>query len=104
TRDGVIAISSLHANYSDLHQMPLDRRIDWICLQAEALGFVPADESVVSSIVDEVVSENMSLVDARGENSIGPLMGQVMKRLGGAADGKVVSRVLKEKIRSVIKE
>lgn len=104
TRDGVIGISSLHANYSDLHQMPLDRRIDWICLQAEALGFVPADESVVSSIVDEVVSENMSLVAARGENSIGPLMGQVMKRLGGAADGKVVSRVLKEKIRSVVKE
>ena len=31
-------------------------------------------------------------------------MGQVMKRLGGAADGKVVSRVLKEKIRSVVKE
>ena len=71
---------------------------------SEALGFVPADESVVSSIVDEVVSENMSLVAARGENSIGPLMGQVMKRLGGAADGKVVSRVLKEKIRSVVKE
>ena len=84
--------------------MPLDRRIDWICLQAEALGFVPADESVVSSIVDEVVSENMALVDARGENSIGPLMGKVMKRLGGAADGKVVSRVLKEKIISITQE
>ena len=46
----------------------------------------------------------MSLVGERGENSIGPLMGQVMKRLGGAADGKVVSRILKEKIRSTFKE
>ena len=84
--------------------MPLKQRIDWIRLQAEALGFVPADESIVSSIVEEVVLENMSLVGERGENSIGPLMGQVMKRLGGAADGKVVSRILKEKIRSTFKE
>ena len=104
TRDGVTTISSLHANYSDIHNMPLKQRIDWIRLQAEALGFVPADESIVSSIVDEVVLENMSLVDERGENSIGPLMGQVMKRLGGAADGKVVSHILKEKIRSTLKE
>ena len=104
TRDGVTKISSLHANYSDIHKMPLKQRIDWIRLQAEALGFVPADESIVSSIVEEVVLENMSLVGERGENSIGPLMGQVMKRLGGAADGKVVSRILKEKIRSTFKE
>ena len=104
TRDGVVKISSLHANYSDIHKLPLKQRINWIRLQAEALGFVPADESIVSSIVEEVVLENMSLVGERGENSIGPLMGQVMKRLGGAADGKVVSRILKEKIRSTFKE
>ena len=66
------------------------------------MGFIPANESDVSSAIDEIILENIPLINARGEGSIGPLMGKVMGKLGGAADGKVVSRVLREKITSVL--
>lgn len=102
TRDGVTSIASLHAKNLDIQQLSLDQRIDWIHLQAEAMGFIPANESDVSSAIDEIILENISLINARGEGSIGPLMGKVMGKLGGAADGKVVSRVLREKITSVL--
>ena len=102
TRDGVASIASLHAKNLDIQQLSLDQRIDWIHLQAEAMGFIPANESDVSSAIDEIILENISLINARGEGSIGPLMGKVMGKLGGAADGKVVSRVLREKITSVL--
>ena len=38
----------------------------------------------------------------RGLGAIGPLMGMVMGKLGGAADGKVVSEILKQKISEII--
>ncbi|NDB65164.1 MAG: hypothetical protein EB168_05790 [Euryarchaeota archaeon] len=104
TREGVTSIASLHAKNLDIQQLSLDQRIDWIHLQAEAMGFIPANESDVSSAIDEIILENISLINARGEGSIGPLMGKVMGKLGGAADGKVVSRVLREKITSVLQK
>ena len=33
--------------------------------------------------------------------AVGPLMGIVMQKLGGSADGKTVSEVLREKIREI---
>ena len=52
----------------------------------------------IESVVDEVISEHAELIEARGQASIGPLMGVVMARLGGAADGKAVSQILRQKI------
>ena len=48
--------------------------------------------------MDVVISEHADMIEARGQASIGPLMGVVMAKLGGAADGKIVSQILREKI------
>jgi len=42
------------------------------------------------------------LVTERGEAAAGPLMGLVMERLRGRADGKLVSEVLREKLRGAL--
>ncbi len=98
TRDGVIPISALMASDNNLLDAPYNERMSWIKLQGDALGFKPADNTVIESVVDEVISEHADIIEARGKASIGPLMGIVMSRLGGAADGKVVSQILRKKI------
>ena len=44
------------------------------------------------------------MIRDRGMGAMGPLMGAVMGKLGGAADGKVVSDILKEKISNMVEE
>ena len=52
--------------------------------------------------VDEILADRADFVAERGLGAIGPLMGMVMGKLGGAADGKVVSEILKQKISEII--
>ena len=54
--------------------------------------------------VDEILVDRADFVAERGLGAIGPLMGMVMGKLGGAADGKVVSEILKQKISKIIDE
>ena len=62
------------------------------------------DTGAVESAVDEVLAENVDMIRDRGMGAMGPLMGAVMGKLGGAADGKVVSDILKEKISNMVEE
>ena len=57
--------------------------------EASERGFTPADNSAVESAVDEVLKEREDFVVERGMGAIGPLMGVVMGKLGGSADGKI---------------
>ena len=52
--------------------------------------------------VEEILADRADFVAERGLGAIGPLMGMVMGKLGGAADGKVVSEILKQKISEII--
>ena len=45
--------------------------------------------------------EKADFISERGMSAVGPLMGLVMQRLGGSADGKIVSQVLRDKISSI---
>ena len=101
TRDGVIPISALMASDQKLLDASYHERMSWIKVQGEALGFIPADHTVIESAVDEALSEHSDLIEAKGLASIGPLMGLVMGKLGGAADGKVVSEILRQKISEI---
>jgi glutamyl-tRNA(Gln) amidotransferase subunit E len=56
----------------------------------------------VEDAVDEILADRADFVAERGLGAIGPLMGMVMGKLGGAADGKVVSEILKRKISEII--
>ncbi|RBQ22475.1 Glutamyl-tRNA(Gln) amidotransferase subunit E [Candidatus Methanobinarius endosymbioticus] len=60
------------------------------------------DESSVQTIIEEIVNKNSSMVEERKMGAMGPLMGMVMKELKGKADGKIVNKILKEEIETLI--
>jgi glutamyl-tRNA(Gln) amidotransferase subunit E len=64
----------------------------------DGLGVSRADVDEVRRICDRVVSERVDFIRERGEASLGPLMGIVMKELRGKVDGKIISEVLSERI------
>ncbi len=66
------------------------------------LGISKADESEVRTVCDRVVSERADFIRERGEASLGPLMGIVMKELRGKVDGKIISEVLSERIEQLL--
>ena len=72
--------------------------LQWMKDEATTLGFIPADTGVVEAAVSEVLKERADFVSERGMAAMGPLMGVVMGKLGGAADGKAVSAELKKQI------
>lgn len=55
--------------------------------------YLPAqmDEAAILAIVDEVIAEI-------GKDNMGAIMGKVMQKTAGQADGGVVSRIVKEKM------
>ena len=69
----------------------------------EAVGVEKIDLEEVREICSRVVKERESYIRERGENSLGPLMGIVMKELRGRVDGQIISEILREKIRLLLK-
>ena len=96
TKDGIdlLVKSSELANPSDM--------IEWMTSEASLRGFVPADSDEVEKAVEETLEEKSELVNEKGMSSMGPLMGVVMAKLGGSADGKMVSKILREKISEMV--
>jgi len=71
---------------------------------AKAAGLSGASEADVEKAVRAVVAGKADLVRSKGERSIGPLMGLVMKELRGKADGAVVSAILKKEIQNILNQ
>ena len=92
TREGIIPLveESSRRKTTDL--------IHWMLSEAISQGFIPANNSEVEDAVDAIMIEKADFISERGMSAVGPLMGLVMQRLGGSADGKMVSQVLREKI------
>jgi glutamyl-tRNA(Gln) amidotransferase subunit E len=61
-----------------------------------------ASKEDVNAIVRDVVEERLEFVREKGEDAVGPLMGVVMQRLRGRADGKLVSEILAEMIEETV--
>jgi glutamyl-tRNA(Gln) amidotransferase subunit E len=97
TREGVMPLSKL-ADKSNISQSEL---VPWMSSKIKDLGFEPADTSSVEGAVDEAIEEMRGMIDAKGMGAIGPLMGIVMKKLAGSADGKVVNTILRSKIQKL---
>ena len=105
TREGIVPMariflsegpSSLEISFKD--------RLEWFEKRANDEGFTPADNSAIEEAVDAILIDRSEFVSERGMGAIGPLMGMVMAKLGGAADGKAVSQILKEKITKIMEE
>jgi glutamyl-tRNA(Gln) amidotransferase subunit E len=76
--------------------IPVDRAI------RECAPAVSREE--LETIIRRVVQERSSFIAERGHGSLGPLMGVVMAEVRGAADGKLVSDVLKHEISRCLAE
>ena len=61
----------------------------------------PADAGDLESIINSIVAERIEFVKQRGMGAMGPLMGVVMQA-AGAADGKVVSALIRAAIQKVM--
>ena len=61
----------------------------------------PADLGGLEDVIQAIVAERRDFVLDRGMGAMGPLMGVVMQAAGGA-DGKEVSRLLKDAIQAVL--
>ena len=68
----------------------------------ESLGVETVDLDSVRAVCERVVKERENFIKERGEGALGPLMGIVMKELRGRVDGKVISEILREKIRQLL--
>jgi len=75
-----------------------DELVSWMSSESESRGFLPADTSSIEEAVDAVIRERSDFIEERGMGAVGPLMGMVMQKLGGSADGKAVSNILRERI------
>ena len=95
TREGILPLveESTSRNITELTH--------WMLSEAKSRGFIPADNREVEDAVEAIMIEKADFISERGMSAVGPLMGLVMQKLGGSADGKVVSQVLREKISSI---
>jgi glutamyl-tRNA(Gln) amidotransferase subunit E len=99
---GTITREGVEPLVNDAHSEDLPTLISWMTAEAASRGFEPADTGAVDAAVAEVLAERADFVAERGMGALGPLMGVVMGKLGGAADGKAVSAALKEQIQRLL--
>ena len=105
TREGLVPMAHSLLKEGPTHtEAEFSERLKWFSEKADSAGYTPADSSAVEDAVDEILADRADFVAERGLGAIGPLMGPVMGKLGGAADGKVVSEILKQKISKIIDE
>lgn len=104
TREGIVPMARMLWLEGPSVDSDFDQSLEWFSTKVDENGFAPAETGAVEAAVDEVLSENADMIRERGMGAMGPLMGAVMGKLGGAADGKVVSSILKEKISNMVEE
>ncbi len=68
------------------------------------LGLGGVGEDEVRKVIREIVESKKDFVKEKGEASQSGLMGMTMSRLRGKADGKLISRILKEEIEAELKK
>src|SRR5438132_1485031 len=69
-----------------------------------AVGVTRVSRKDLESIVDEALRASEDLIDSRGNAAENALMGQVMERVRGRADGKLVSDVVHERLEAFVKQ
>lgn len=83
-------------------EAPVEELVLWMSSESESRGFIPADTSSIEEAVDAVINERSDFIEDRGMGAVGPLMGMVMQKLGGSADGKAVSKILRDRVNEKI--
>ncbi len=66
------------------------------------LGLKVISEDELRAFVEKMIEDNRSLIQERGENSFGILMGIIMRNLRGRVNAAVASKILKEKLKELL--
>ena len=69
---------------------------------AERLGLTRVTPEEAEKIVEKIIAENMEEVRKRGERAYGLLMGKAMAVLRGRIEGRVVSEIVRRKLREAL--
>lgn len=69
----------------------------------QKLGLKAMSDEDLEKILDKIVQENKQIIESKGSDSMGVLMGKAMNILRGKVDGQKVNQRLKEKIDNLIK-
>ncbi|GFO96903.1 glutamyl-trNA(Gln) amidotransferase subunit E [groundwater metagenome] len=64
----------------------------------EMLGIGVVESGELEAAIDKIIESRRDFIKEKGMNSVGPLMGVVMKELRGKVSGQEISRLLTEKI------
>jgi len=64
----------------------------------KSLGLAMISRGELETIVGDVIEKNRALIQKKGRDAFGPLMGVVMKVVRGRAKAEVVSEILREKL------
>ena len=104
SREGVVPMARVLWLEGPSIDSGFEHRLEWFSAKSDENGFTPADTGAVEAAVEEVVAENVDMIRERGMGAMGPLMGAVMSKLGGSADGKTVSDALRSKITKISSE
>jgi glutamyl-tRNA(Gln) amidotransferase subunit E len=70
----------------------------------DRIGLKMLSSEELEKIVDSVIERNRSLIEERGANAFGPLIGMVMKEVRGKAIAASVSELVKRKLESACKK
>ena len=65
------------------------------------LNLIMLPEQEVEDLIDELILENKKMVEDRGMGAMGALMGKSMQKLKGKANGKLVNKLLRDKIQNI---
>jgi glutamyl-tRNA(Gln) amidotransferase subunit E len=66
------------------------------------LGLSVIDDKKLTALIKGVLSQNKEIIDSKGIGAFSHLMGKVMIDMRGKADGKKVSRILKDELETLI--
>jgi glutamyl-tRNA(Gln) amidotransferase subunit E len=58
----------------------------------------------VEKLIEDIVNSKKDFIREKGARAVGPLMGVVMKELRGKVDGKVINKMLEEKVKEVLED
>jgi glutamyl-tRNA(Gln) amidotransferase subunit E len=69
----------------------------------EEIGLTVNREEI-ERLIDDIVNSRREFVQAKGIRAVGPLMGIVMKELRGKVDGKIINKMVEEKVQRVLRD
>ncbi|HIP56957.1 MAG TPA: Glu-tRNA(Gln) amidotransferase subunit GatE [Ignisphaera aggregans] len=86
-----------------LKELARGRRFKDAETMIKELGLTKASESEIRHVVREVIETYRSEISQRGERAFSFIMGKVMARLRGRADGRVVASIVKEMLNTILR-